>query len=438
MTGAPLTYARIAWRELLPRGERLPERNWQRRHHFLSGLLLAHAFALPVFGIVEGYGVAHSVLEAGGLLGLLAVAALVLPLSRRLRAGLVAVGLVSASAVLTHFSGGYIEAHFHFFAMILVLSLYEDWLPFLVAIGYVVVHHGLGGAISPEAIYNHPAAQAHPWRWALVHGAAVSFFAALSVASWRINEELRREKDAAVLELREQEEELRRANADLQDLDRLKSEFVAVASHELRTPLTSVLGFTSTLRLRWNELTDGERRDYLDIVEDQARRLGGLVGELLDLSRIDAGQIRVRPEAVELRPLAERLGSGFGADVRVSCPENLVVHADPRHVEQILVNYLANALRYGAEPVEVRAEPINGAVEVRVHDRGPGVAPDFVSRLFEKFTQSENGELHDGTGLGLAIVRGLAEANGGAAWYENSRPGATFAVRLPAGAGALA
>jgi signal transduction histidine kinase len=75
---------------------------------------------------------------------------------------------------------------------------------------------------------------------------------------------------------------------------------------------------------------------------------------------------------------------------------------------------------------------------VRVHDRGPGVASDFVSRLFEKFTQSENGALHDGTGLGLAIVRGLAEANGGAAWYENSRPGATFAVRLPASARALA
>src|SRR5918996_1816648 len=100
MTGASFTYARIAWRELLPRGERLPERNWQRRHHFLSGLLLAHAFALPVFGIVEGYGVAHSVLEAGGLLGLLAVAALLLAPSRRLRAGPRPGGLVRALAVL--------------------------------------------------------------------------------------------------------------------------------------------------------------------------------------------------------------------------------------------------------------------------------------------------------------------------------------------------
>src|SRR5918996_2787874 len=99
MTGAPLTYARTAWHELLPRGERLPERNWQRRHHFLSGLLLAHALALPAFGIVEGYGVAHSVLEAGVVLGLLAAGALVLPPSPRMRSGAVGGGLVRGSPV---------------------------------------------------------------------------------------------------------------------------------------------------------------------------------------------------------------------------------------------------------------------------------------------------------------------------------------------------
>ena len=87
-----------------------------------------------------------------------------------------------------HLWGGAIEAHFHFFVMIGVLTLYQDWLPFLVAIGYVVLHHGLVGVIAPETVYNHPAAVENPWRWALIHGAFVLAASAAHVVAWRTNE----------------------------------------------------------------------------------------------------------------------------------------------------------------------------------------------------------------------------------------------------------
>jgi len=86
------------------------------------------------------------------------------------RAVLASLGLITASAVLVHLSGGYIEMHFHFFVMVVIIALYQDWIPFLLAIGYVVLHHGVVGVLLPTAVYNHPAAIAQPWLWAAVHG----------------------------------------------------------------------------------------------------------------------------------------------------------------------------------------------------------------------------------------------------------------------------
>ena len=100
-----------------------------------------------------------------------------------------ALGLVVASAVLVHLSGGMIEMHFHFFVMVCLLILYQDWLPFLLSVGFVVVHHTVRGTIAPRAVYNHPTAIAHPMRWALVHGLFVLGLAASSVVAWRINED---------------------------------------------------------------------------------------------------------------------------------------------------------------------------------------------------------------------------------------------------------
>ena len=107
---------------------------------------------------------------------------------QKLRVAAASAGLIRCSAVLVHLSGGYIEAHFHFFVMIGILTLYQEWTPFLVAIAYVVVHHGLGGVLAPESVYNHPDAVDHPWRWALIHGAFVLGASVAHLVAWRTNE----------------------------------------------------------------------------------------------------------------------------------------------------------------------------------------------------------------------------------------------------------
>lgn len=178
-------------------------------------LLWLHALGLPLYGLYQGFSALHALLE-GGVVALLALAGrFAAERSRpRVAAALVSLGLITSSAVLVHLSGGYIEAHFHFFVMIIVLSLYEDWLPFLLAFAYVVVHHGLAGVFSPDAVYNHPDAIEHPWRWALIHGAFVSAAGAAALVTWKHNE-LSRERaadaDARAQERSEHARELKRS-----------------------------------------------------------------------------------------------------------------------------------------------------------------------------------------------------------------------------------
>ncbi|HEV2060064.1 MAG TPA: PAS domain S-box protein [Solirubrobacteraceae bacterium] len=194
-------------RSTLPRGQTLPQDVWQRRHRALLVLLCLHAVALPVFGATQGYAPLHAV-EHGAVLALLAAVVHAVRRRRRLAAVILSLGLITSSALLVHMSGGVIEAHFHFFVMIVVLALYEDWLPFLVAAGYVVVHHGLTGALDPHAVYNHADALAHPWKWALIHGAFVSAAGVASVVTWRLNESLRARADELYRRARASEQAL--------------------------------------------------------------------------------------------------------------------------------------------------------------------------------------------------------------------------------------
>ena len=179
---------------LAPRGLPLPELHWNRRHRAILVLLWAHAFGLSAFGALQGYGVFHSISESS-LIAAAALLAAQRKLPRELRAAVASLGLVVSSALLVHFWQGTIEAHFHFFFIVAVLALYQSWIPFLVGIGFVVVHHGLVGTLDADAVYNHAGAVADPWRWALIHGAFVVATSAACLTTWRLSEELLQEVD---------------------------------------------------------------------------------------------------------------------------------------------------------------------------------------------------------------------------------------------------
>ena len=177
----------LSW---MPAGGSLPDASWRDRHRAIVVLLWLHAIGIALFGIVAGYELAHSLAEGAAVAATAAMAGWP-RISRPARAGIATFGLVLSSALLVHVSGGYVEFHFHFFVMVIVVSLYEDWVPFLLAVLWVVLEHGVVGVLAPMAVYNHPDAWAHPWKWAAIHGAFVVGASAASIAAWRLNETVR-------------------------------------------------------------------------------------------------------------------------------------------------------------------------------------------------------------------------------------------------------
>ena len=179
-------YAHAAW-DWLPKGQLLPEHIWRRRHAAIVWLLWFHVPALIAFGLFQGQTLPHMLVE-GGVIAAAAGFASSERFTVTQRVVAASFGLITCSAVLVHLWTGYIEAHFHFFVMVGVLTLYQAWVPFLVAIAYVVFHHGLVGVLAPNSVYNHPDAIAHPWRWAMIHGAFVLAASFAHIVAWRTNE----------------------------------------------------------------------------------------------------------------------------------------------------------------------------------------------------------------------------------------------------------
>jgi signal transduction histidine kinase len=214
---------------------------------------------------------------------------------------------------------------------------------------------------------------------------------------------------------------------------------VSTVSHELRSPLTSVKGYTSLLLHRWDRLPDDQKRLMLEQVHHDADRVTRLVGELLDISRLETGRLVLRRQMVDLAALARSVVDTVGmaypelrGEVDVA-PDVPAVYADPDKLEQVLTNLVENAAKYG-DPVGVRVvgRVDDGRVSVSVSDRGPGIAPDDLPRVFTKFFRREHGR-PTGTGLGLWISRGLVEAHGGRLTVaSNPGEGATFCFTLPA------
>jgi signal transduction histidine kinase len=249
----------------------------------------------------------------------------------------------------------------------------------------------------------------------------------------------RREAEAiaerVTAELYAANEELAVTNDELQAVNQAMRDFVAVASHDLRSPLTSILGYTSMLRQRWDDLPASQRGEYFEVIEQRSQHLARMVDDLLTVSKIEAGHLDVHRDVVRLRDAFEIATRDFAEAsnvIRIEPDDDVRVSADPDHLQRILVNFIGNAFKYGTPPVELCASDAGEWVEIRIRDNGDGVPEDFVPRLFGKFARAEATSAKPGTGLGLSIVRGLAQANGGDTWYEPNRPhGSCFGVRLP-------
>jgi signal transduction histidine kinase len=229
--------------------------------------------------------------------------------------------------------------------------------------------------------------------------------------------------------------ELERSLHELRDVDRVKSDFVSIASHELRTPLAVVHGIAATLHLRGNELAPAQLDELRSTLYEQTCRLTTLANELLDLSRLDAGTVKLEPERFRPRERIEGLLPSIApdriGDIELTVHPRLEVVTDPESFTRVVSNLLTNALQYGSPPVEVRTEQ-DGTFRLIVQDRGNGVDPEFVPLLFERFARGHSSRTHQGAGLGLAIARSFAETLGGDLVYEPARPrGARFALVLP-------
>jgi signal transduction histidine kinase len=227
-----------------------------------------------------------------------------------------------------------------------------------------------------------------------------------------------------------------RVHEELLRLDRLKLDFIAFAAHELRTPVANIRGAAMTLSRRGGELDDVRTATLVDSLDRQSERLALLVEQLLDLSRLDAGAVPIKPERFPVRERVEELVAVAGAApgaVEIDVPTGLEAVADAIAFERIVTNLVANALRYGAPPVTITAERRDQHFRLRVADRGPGVSPEFESSLFDRFTRSEpSRRTGGGLGLGLAIARSYAHAHGGDVLYAPGEPsGASFELVLP-------
>ena len=230
--------------------------------------------------------------------------------------------------------------------------------------------------------------------------------------------------------------------ADVEELERLRAEFLAMVSHELRAPLTSIKGSAATVLGSSRDMDPAVVRQFFRLIEEQADQMHDLVADLLDVARIETGTLSVGPEPADLAMLVDRARSAFKNGGGVNPveidiePDLPLVMADRLRIVQVLGNLLANAARHSPDssPITVTAVRDGVHVAVSVTDEGRGIPAASLPQLFRKFSRMQSEEQGGDTGLGLAICKGIVEAHGGRIWAESEGPGlgARFTFTLPA------
>jgi signal transduction histidine kinase len=424
----------------------LEDEVFRQRHLLLCWFLGLHVPALFAFAVWRGFGVPHAALEVATPAVCLLLARLTA--HRRLAAFFVTAGLVFSSSVLVHLSTGNIEAHFHFFVLIGLIALYQDWVPFLWNVVFTVLSHGLGSAIAAEVMFNHPAAQSRPWHWAVIHGVAVLAACVGVIVFWK-NTEMEQQRNASLASdladaqlenaqrVHEVLDQRRRAAVDA---NLAKDEFLSRVSHELRTPLTAVIGFGQMLE-EDEEGLSSENHECARHIVGGGRHLLGLINDLLDISKIEIGHLTISVEPIAVREvvddavaLVRSLAASRSITLTTDCQGDPMVNADRQRLRQILLNLLSNAIKYNRHAGHVILAVAAGddLTRISVTDTGAGIPPEGLARLFQPFERlgADNTDV-EGSGIGLALTKRLVEAIGGTIGVTSEvGTGTTFWVEL--------
>ncbi|HKJ38159.1 MAG TPA: ATP-binding protein [Anaerolineales bacterium] len=228
------------------------------------------------------------------------------------------------------------------------------------------------------------------------------------------------------------------------ELDRMRSSLISTVSHELRTPLAAIKGYVSTMLADDVEWDHDSRREFLSIISDESDRLTNLVNNLLDLSRIEVGTLKLAHEKCKVREIVESAARGARLtpknefELKVE-PKFQYMYADPLRLESILRNLIENSIKYAGEDAHIKIEVKKNSKEIvfRVRDNGPGIPQKEGERIFERFYRVDDSltRLTSGAGLGLAICQGLVRAHGGRIWVEQEEDGACISFTIPVKSG---
>jgi signal transduction histidine kinase len=241
-------------------------------------------------------------------------------------------------------------------------------------------------------------------------------------------------------------DELQRLYREVETASRHKSEFLANMSHELRTPLNAIIGFSQVLRDGLFGDVNAKQKEYLEDILSSGNHLLALINDVLDLSKVEAGQVQLELAPFSIEDALERgvsmvreQATKNGVEVTLHANGGVdVVTGDERRIRQVIFNLLSNAVKFTSAGglVDVSASRANGEVRVSVADTGPGIARDDLERIFEEFQQTDAGaRQHEGTGLGLALSRRFVEMHGGRIWCDSEvGKGSTFVFTLPTAA----
>jgi signal transduction histidine kinase len=395
----------------LPHGRGLPTEDWAARHALMCWVLALHLPAIVGYAQWRQLTLTHGLVAASP--PLLLFAAAVVPGARRVRALAASLGLLCCSVVLVHLSDGLTYMYFHFFVVVALVALYEDWSVYLLAFVFVFVSNlvivNVLSAVARQRIDN-------TWVSAGINAGFIVALAGAQLVFWHYNEQSRRRVEHYRQQLYEGQQSLM---ARLEETDKIRSDLVATVSHEFRTPLTGIRGTLLTIKRRRSRMSEAQLDDMIDSAVNYSDRLSRLLENMLTAATAtgtDETTIADLPEVVR-EVLATLSYGGSTNSVTVDLPPELPVRMARQALSQVVANLVDNALVHSwpGAPVRLIAGRVGDEVVLRVRNPGPDLDPATIRQLFEPFTQRDGSATRptDGAGMGLYVVRRLVEVHGG-------------------------